>query len=126
MKLRGGRFLSDENIHADVVAFLQSEGCDVLDVKEEGLDGSDDLSLIRLSIVEARFVLTHDSDFGGLAMAAQEPIFGIVYLRPGHIQPDFTVGTIRVLFDQELDPQPPFIIVAVRNGSQVKIRLRAL
>ncbi len=126
MKLRGSRFLSDENIHADVVAFLRSEGCDVLDVKEEGLDGSDDLPLIRLSIAEARVVLTHDSDFGSLAIAAQEPIFGIVYLRPGHIHPQFTIGMARVLFDQELDPQPPFIIVAVRSGSQVKIRLRAL
>ena len=79
MKLRGSRFLSDENIHADVVAFLRSEGCDVFDVKEEGLDGSDDLILIRLSVAEARVVVTHDSDFGTLAIAAQEPIFGIVY-----------------------------------------------
>ena len=126
MKLRGSRFLSDENIHADVVAFLQSEGCDVFDVKGEGLDGYDDLSLIRLSVAEARVVLTHDSDFGALAIAAQEPIFGIVYLRPGHIQPEVTVGTVRVLLDQEIDPQPPFIIVAVRSGSRVKIRLRAL
>jgi len=126
MILRAGRFLSDENIHADVVAFLRAEGCDVLDVKEQGLDGSDDLPLIRLSVAEARVVLTHDSDFGTLAIAAQEPIFGIIYLRPGHIQPEFTVGTLRVLFDQELDPRPPFIIVAVRNGSRVKIRLRQL
>lgn len=126
MKLRGSRFLSDENIHADVVAFLRSEGCDVLDVKEEELDGSDDLSLVRLSVAEARTVLTHDSDFGTLAIAAQEPIFGIVYLRPGHIQTEITVSTVRALLDQELDPQPPFIIVAVRSGSRVKIRLRAL
>ncbi len=126
MKLRGGRFLSDENIHADVVAFLRSEGCDVLDVKEEGLDGSDDLFLIRLSVAEVRVVLTHDSDFGTLAMAAHETIFGIVYLRPGHIQPEVTTGTVRVLLDQQLDPRPPFIIVVMRNGSQVKIRLRAL
>jgi len=126
MKLRGSRFLTDENIHADVVSSLRSEGCGVLDVKEEGLDGSDDLFLIRLSIAEARIVLTHDSDFGTLAMAAQEPIFGIVYLRPGHILPESTAGTLRVLFNQDIDPQPPFIIVAVRNGTQVKVRLRAL
>ncbi len=126
MKLRGSRFLSDENIHADVVAFLRSEGCDILDVKEEGLNGADDLFLIRFSFAEARVVLTHDSDFGTLAMAAQEPIFGIIYLRPGHIHPEVTAGTVRALLDQELDPQPPFIIVAVRSGSRVKIRLRAL
>ncbi len=110
MKLRGGRFLSDENIHADVVAFLRFEGCDILDVKEQELDGSDDLFLIRLSVAESRVVLTHDSDFGALAMAAQEPIFGILYLRPGHILPEFTVGTVRALFDQEADLEPPFIL----------------
>ncbi len=126
MKLRGGRFLADENIHVDVVAFLRSDGCDVLDVKEAGLDGSDDLSLLRLTVAETRVVLTHDSDFGTLAMAAHEPITGIIYLRPGHILPEFTAGTLRVLFDQELDPQPPFIIVAARNGSRVKTRLRQL
>lgn len=126
MKLRGSRFLSDENIHADVVAFLRSEGSEVFDVKEEGLDGSDDLFLIRLSVAEARVVVTHDSDFGTLAIAAQEPIFGIVYLRPGHIQPEFTMNTIRALFSQESNPVPPFVIVAMRSGSQVKIRLRQL
>jgi predicted nuclease of predicted toxin-antitoxin system len=86
VNLRGAAYLTDENIHADVVAFLRSEGCDVLDVKESGLVGMDDLPLIQTALAEQRIVLTHDSDFGKLAVAAGEPMIGIVYLRPGHIQ----------------------------------------
>ena len=40
MNLRRFAFLTDENIHPDVLGFLRGEGCDVLDVKESGLIGS--------------------------------------------------------------------------------------
>ena len=36
------------------------------------------------------------------------------------------IRTVRALLDQGLDTQPPFNIVAVRSGSQVKVRLHAL
>jgi predicted nuclease of predicted toxin-antitoxin system len=127
MRLRHANFLTDENIHREVVEFLRhTERCDVIDVKESGLHGTDDLTLLRLAYREQRIVLTHDADFGTLAVATQEPIWGIIYLRPGHIQPGFTIGSLKTLFEQELEPAPPFIIVAKRSGDTVQIRVRAL
>jgi predicted nuclease of predicted toxin-antitoxin system len=126
VNLRGGAYLTDENIHPDVVTFLRGEGCDVLDVKESRLIGSDDLLLIRRAFAEQRVVLTHDSDFGALAVAAGEPILGIVYLRPGHIRAEYTVDTLRTLFGRQLKLHPPFVVVAHRVDHTVRIRVRSL
>jgi predicted nuclease of predicted toxin-antitoxin system len=124
MNLHGAAFLTDENIHADVVVFLRGEGCDVLDVKESGLIGLDDLPLIQRAFAEQRVVMTHDRDFGKLAVAAGEPMIGIVYLRPGHILGQYTVDTLRTLFALQLTLTPPFIVVARRRDSTVRVRIR--
>lgn len=126
MTLQQCRFLTDENIHPGVVAWLRAQGCDVLDVKEAGLAGSDDLSLMRRAAGERRVVLTQDSDFGTLAVAAAEPTAGIVYLRPGHIRSDFTIRTLAALLSRDLDPAGPFVIVAEATPTTVRIRVRRL
>ncbi|MBI3696105.1 MAG: DUF5615 family PIN-like protein [Acidobacteria bacterium] len=64
MNLRDFGLLSDENVHPEVVAFLRRQGWDVLDVKEKGWNGADDVALIRTAFEANRVVLTHDSDFG--------------------------------------------------------------
>lgn len=51
---------------------------------------------------------------------------GIIYLRPGHIQAEFTVKTLEIIRDHAPDVVPPFILVAERTGGTVKIRLRQL
>ena len=96
----------------------------VCDVKEDGLVGSEDTALLRLALTENRVVLTHDSDFGTLAIAQEEPFIGIVYLRPGHVKPEFTLKTIETLLDQNPDLETPFIVVAVRTGETVRLRIR--
>ena len=120
MKLARFSLLTDENIDAAVVAFLRAKGFNVRDVKEDGLIGTEDQALPRLAVSENRVALTHDSDFGTLAVAAQKPYVGIVYLRPGHIKPEFTIGTLRTLFIQNPDVNPPFIVVAARSGDVVR------
>lgn len=126
MILRDFSLFNDENIHADVVALLRGEGLDVRDVKESGLIGANDLDLIRLAFADSRVFLTHDSDFGALAVVVGEPVIGLVYLRPGHISPGFTIDTLRVLLGQTLNLNPPFILVAERTASTVRIRVRNL
>lgn len=39
MRLEEFPWLTDENIHPEVVAYLRSRGFDVLDVKEQGWQG---------------------------------------------------------------------------------------
>lgn len=126
MKLSAAAFLTDENIHPNVSACLRALGNDVVTVIGSELAGSDDISLLDLARTNQRVILTHDADFGTLAIAAGRPIFGIVYLRPGHISPDYTVGSLQTLFEQVPDVDTPFMIVVKRSGDIVNIRVRRL
>ncbi len=124
MKLTEFSFLADENIHPAVISFLREQGLDVFSFPEQGKFGLSDADILRFAVETDRIVLTHDSDFGGLIVLNEQAFVGIVYLRPGHIQAEFTTETIRTLFEQIQDVQTPFIIVAERSGENVRIRLR--
>ena len=125
MKLRQFPLLTDENVDPDVVAGLRGLGFDVLDVIESGRAGAGDVELLGWA-KSRRVVITHDADFGTLAVLQNEPLVGLVFLRPGHIDPQFTLATIQALLDTDLDMTPPFVLVAKRSGNRVTIRLRAL
>jgi predicted nuclease of predicted toxin-antitoxin system len=118
--------LADENIHPDVVSYLRQQERDVRSIVEEGLFGESDRTLLRIAYADGRVVLTHDSDFGTLAITQDEPFIGIVYLRPGHIRAEFTIQTLRTVAAQPLDVRPPFIIVAEQRAQNVQIRTRQL
>jgi len=118
--------LADENIHPDVVKYLREQGTNLCSVTEEGLAGQDDLTILRRACRENRVILTHDSDFGTLAILQGEPVIGIVYLRPGHIRGEFNIRIIKTLIGQPIDVQPPFVIVAAFNCASLQTRVRQL
>jgi predicted nuclease of predicted toxin-antitoxin system len=118
--------LADENIHLDVVSYLRQQAYDIRSIVEEGLFGESDQAVLHMAYADGRIVLTHDSDFGTLAITQDEPFIGIIYLRPGHIRADFTIQTLRTVAAQPLDVQPPFIVVAEQRGQTVQIRTRQL
>jgi predicted nuclease of predicted toxin-antitoxin system len=64
---------------------------------KQELAGQTDPQILRYAQAVGRVVLTHDSDFGWVVIAQDQTIFGIIYLRPGHIKPDFTIETIRAI-----------------------------
>jgi predicted nuclease of predicted toxin-antitoxin system len=117
--------LMDENIHPDVVATLRAQGKDVRTVADEGLLGSDDLSLLQRAHSAARVVMTHDTDFGRLAILADEPFTGILFLRPGHISPKFVLDALAALESATIEVKPPFIVVVERREGQVRVRVRS-
>jgi predicted nuclease of predicted toxin-antitoxin system len=117
--------LADENIHPEVISFLREEGKDIDSIAGQGEFGLADERVLERATGAGRVVLTHDRDFGGLALMGLEFI-GIIYLRPGHILADFTIKTLQVIRDTPLDVTPPFILVAERIGDTVKIRVRKL
>lgn len=125
MKWAAFKFLTDENIQTPVVEYLQTKGFDILDVKQNGLSGSSDTYLLSLAYQQQRIVLTHDSDFGTLAFANHQPFWGIIYLKPGHILPSFTISSLNSLMQLE-DLTPPFIVTAKNSNGVVKIRVRLL
>lgn len=126
MKLGELAYLADENCDPGVVGYLRGLGWSVATTTELGLNGKPDTDVLDTAVASGRVVITHDRDFGTLAIAARLPVIGILYLRPGHISTEFTVGTIEALMQRDPDVQPPFILVARRDGDQVTIRIRAL
>jgi predicted nuclease of predicted toxin-antitoxin system len=126
VKLRDFPLVADQNIHADVVAFLRAEGFSVVDVTQAQLSGGSDALILTWAVSEGRVVLTHDADFGTLAIAQGAPAVGIVYLRPGHVGPQPTIDTLTRLLAADPDLTPPFVLVAKRTADRVGIRIRPL
>jgi predicted nuclease of predicted toxin-antitoxin system len=126
MKLREFPLLTDENLDPNVVSSLRQFGFDVLDVVESGLQGSTDVKQLRLATTQGRVVVTHDAGFGTLAIHQNEPLVGLAFLRPGHIDPQFTIDTVRSILNADPDIFPPFVLVAKRTGDNVTIRVRHL
>lgn len=120
MRLSNSPWLTDENIHPEVVAYLRSKGLDVLDVKEQRWQGRSDHELLDEAYRLGRIVLTHDGDFGTLALLGQRPIVGIVRIRPGHIHSEITIRAVEQLLALALDPSPPFLLIV--QGGLVRLR----
>ncbi len=125
MKALDFPLLADENVHPDVISFLREIKIDVESIAEKGIFGISDDGVLKLAVDAGRVVLTHDSDFGGLALMGAKFV-GIVYLRPGHIRADFTIKTLEAIRDNAPDVTPPFILVAERTGDTVRIRVRQM
>jgi predicted nuclease of predicted toxin-antitoxin system len=125
MKALDFPLLADENILPEVINFLRKLGLDVDSVAGQGKFGLPDTDVLQQATEAGRVVLTHDSDFGGLALLGAKFI-GIVYIRPGHIHADFTVKTLQAIRDNAPEVTPPFILVAERTGDTVKIRVRQM
>ncbi len=115
--------LADENIHPQVVEFLRQGGVDIISIAELGRFGISDAMVLKQANKSGRVVMTHDSDFGTLVLMSAD-FTGILYLRPGHIRSEFTIGTLTALRQREIDVNPPFIVVAERTGDKVKVRIR--
>lgn len=107
--------MTDENVHPNVVTHLRSLGLDVLDVKERGWRGRSDDDLLAEAYRLGRTILTHDGDFGTLALFGGRPVIGIVRIRPGHIRPEVTIRALDQLFALELDLSSPFVVVVQRG-----------
>ena len=116
--------LADENIHPQDVEALRAEGRSIQSCRELGLVGVPDGDVLRHAYGEGRVVLTHDSDFGQLALAGGQPYVGLIHVRPGHIVPSFTIATLLVLSTAGIEVDAPFILVAERRDGRVRIRVR--
>ncbi len=122
MKLTSINILADENISPKVVAYLRSLGLDILDVKEQQWFGKTDAELLHIASTEQRFVLTHDSDFGELALNKGKPCYGIVYLRVKNLKPIHVIHVCQRLFEKDVDIVPGTILVI----GDVRVRVRVL
>lgn len=126
MTLRDLGWLTDENIHPQVVAFLREEGISVTDVKEEDWYGTTDRVLLQQAYQHQLIIATQDSDFGTLIFRESEPFWGIVYLRPGHLLPLQSIQMVADLLTLSPEIEPPFIIIAEWHHMETRFRVRQM
>ena len=91
---------------------------------DEQLIGRPDVDVLERAASQRRVVVTHDLAFGRSAIRAGTSFIGIIYLRPGHISAAFVLAVIDALRDSTVEVQPPFIVVAERQQSAVRVRAR--
>jgi predicted nuclease of predicted toxin-antitoxin system len=120
MKLQDVKILTDENISPKVVSFLRNVGFDVLDVKEQQWYGQNDEALLDIAYKDNRFVLTHDSDFGTLAVNQGKPYYGILYLRLNNLKSTNVIRVCDQVFHKDLDVSSGTILVI----EETRIRIR--
>jgi predicted nuclease of predicted toxin-antitoxin system len=124
MNFHAFRFLTDENIHPEIIEFLRSESFDVASTSELALNGKPDDEILKRALSDKRVIITQDNDFGKLVFANKEEFVGIIYLRPGHIASNFHIKTLQSIMAENPDLQPPFLLVAEHGIERVKIRIR--
>lgn len=116
--------VADENIAPELVAALRERRIDVCTLHELALSGAADADILSRAHSANRVVLTHDADFGLLAVRRKVPFIGVVFLRPGHIKTSFSVEALDTLRSASVDVVPPFLIVLERKQDRISIRLR--
>ena len=122
MKLNQITLLTDENISPKVVACLRRMGLDILDTKEQQWHGTKDEALLTTAYQQHRFVLTHDSDFGTLAINQGKRCYGILYLRLKNLKPVNVIRVCEDLFQMDMEINPHTIWVI----EDTRIRIRSL
>ncbi|BBO18569.1 conserved hypothetical protein [Candidatus Brocadia pituitae] len=120
MKFYEIRILTDENISPKVVSFLRERGIDVIDTKEQNWYGKEDEDILEIAYKEKRFVLTHDSDFGTLAINEGKRNYGIIYLRLRNVSPLNVIKVCKQLLGLDTLISPGTILVI----EETRIRIR--
>jgi predicted nuclease of predicted toxin-antitoxin system len=118
--------LTDENVHPAVAAELRRQGKDAVTAMEKGVGGKPDAIVLATAVAEGRVVISHDSDFGLLAVNAGQLSVGLIYLRPGHIQLAYTLQSLWAIEASVGEVEAGFVIVAEHRTGQVRVRLRAV
>lgn len=75
------RFLLDENQSPAIVALLAAAGHDAVHVRDLGQGGATDEELLKLVALDARVVVSGDTDFGELLARTNDSRPSVVLLR---------------------------------------------
>jgi len=126
MTLFGFALLADENINPLVVNGLRALGCDITTVADLGLAGAPDHAILARAAADHRVVVTHDQDFGRLAIQGRAITTGVVFIRPGHISADTVLAAIKAADAAAVELELPFILTVEHKTTGIRIRVRQL
>ncbi|MFW9881166.1 MAG: DUF5615 family PIN-like protein [Candidatus Thorarchaeota archaeon] len=79
------RFLIDENLDGELTKFLRDLGWNVKGVKEEGLGGCDDMTILSFAWKEKRIIITNDEKFPGGKFFQEQGNPGIIVIPDGSL-----------------------------------------
>jgi predicted nuclease of predicted toxin-antitoxin system len=115
------RLLTDENVHADLVAWFRAKGHDVVSAAES-LAGASDETLLARATDEARVLVTDDKDFGELVVHRRLAASGVMLLRLRDASIAVRIARLASLWP-EIERSLPgrFVVVGER-----KLRVRPL
>jgi len=120
MKFNSVKILADENISPRILSFLRAKGIDAADVKEKGWQGSNDRYILDMAYADERFVLTHDSDFGTLAINEGAPCYGIIHIRLKNLKAENVCGVLEKLLKIDIEIAKGSIVVV--EDARVRVR----
>ena len=75
------KFLADENLFPQVVAYLRKSGHDVMDIHEAGFTQITDDEIIKIAATEERSIITFDKHFGDILRYPPRNLPGIILIR---------------------------------------------
>ena|SRR6476469_3236659 len=87
------RFLADESVSGDIIAYLRNAGYDVVAIIEVAR-GTDDEDVLRRAVEDDRILLTIDKDFGELVFRNSQSHVGVVLFR---LKDETAPNQVRVL-----------------------------
>ena len=108
--------VADINIALPVVQWLRAHGVDVVYAIEERWFRMTDREMLLRASADSRFMLTHDADFGELAIQVGEPYYGIIHLRPGDRLPSEVIADLSDLNSRNIQWERGMLAV-FRNGN---------
>ena len=73
--------IADENIFDVIIQALESEGYDVLSIKNSSFRGLSDFDIVGLSINPPKIIITEDKDFGDIVFLENKKVTGVILLR---------------------------------------------
>jgi len=82
--------------------------------------GKSDDELLEIAYQEKCWVLTHDADFGTLAIHEGKPYFGIIFLRVRNLQSHNVIRVCNGLLHHDMDFSQQSLVVV----EEVRIRIR--
>jgi len=118
------RFLTDENIHADVIRELRQANYEVFSVQDVGLSGHKDHEILEYSEKQDLILISGDKDFGGLIEFGT--LWGrgrVILLRYNLINVTQMVQDIMEVVKCEaetLAAGDPFVIVLSESGYRIR------
>lgn len=127
MTLFAFALLADENINPEVVSGLRALGCQIATVAELGLAGAPDTAILQRAMADARVVVTHDPDFGRLALQGESLSTGVVFVRPGHISSAVVLAALVAANGAAGELPIPFLLTVEQKASSgLRVRVRQL